>query len=102
MPGMTALSTAGVPSALTSCFDSVVRNPAVAGPNPTQTMSTSMRWRSTADGVGSVTGRLMTNATNKGNQFREHLRSESCKPCSRNPAVAGLRSGTVTNTHGAT
>ena len=26
--------------------DSVVRKPAVAGPKPTQTMSTSMRWRS--------------------------------------------------------
>ena len=43
---MTALSTAGVPSALTSCLDSVVRNPAVAGPKPTQTMSASMRGRS--------------------------------------------------------
>src|ERR1035438_10415438 len=46
MPGVVALSTAGVPSALTSCFESVVRNPAVAGPKPTQTMSTSMRGRS--------------------------------------------------------
>ena len=46
MPGITVLSTAGVPSGLTSCFDSPVRNPAMAGPNPTQTMSASMRWRS--------------------------------------------------------
>ena len=47
-PGTVALSTAGVPSGLVSCFDNVERNPAVAGPNPTQTMSAFMRWRSMA------------------------------------------------------
>jgi hypothetical protein len=67
MPGAVALSMAGVPSALTSCFESVVRNPAVAGPNPTQTMSTSMRWRSMVGEFGSVTGELITKTASKSN-----------------------------------
>jgi hypothetical protein len=46
MPGETALSTAGVPSGLESPRAIVVRNPPMAGPKPTQAMSTSMLWRS--------------------------------------------------------
>ena len=48
MPGMTALSTAGVPSGVDELLRERGEEPAVAGPKPTQTMSTSMRWRSTA------------------------------------------------------
>jgi len=44
-----------------------VRNPAVAGPNPTQTMSTSMRWRSMVGEFGSVTGELITKTASKSN-----------------------------------
>src|SRR5919197_3802556 len=50
MPGVTALCTAGAPSARPRA--SVVRNPPIAGPKPTQAMSTSMVWRSGAGAVG--------------------------------------------------
>ena len=45
---MVALSRAGVPSAFNSLLESVVRKPAVAGPKPTHTISTSIRCRSIA------------------------------------------------------
>ena len=48
IPGITVLSRAGVPSSFVRPRDSVVRKPAVAGPKPTQTMSTSIVWRSTS------------------------------------------------------
>src|SRR5919197_156165 len=51
MPGVTALCTAGVPSAKPRA--SVVRNPPIAGPKPTQAMSTSMVWRSGAAVISS-------------------------------------------------
>ena len=45
MPGMVLLSTVGVPSGFTRPRESVVKKPPIAGPKPTQTMSTSMVWR---------------------------------------------------------
>src|SRR5579883_678134 len=47
MPGITLLSIAGVPSSFSSFRDSVVRKPPIAGPKPTQAISTSMLARST-------------------------------------------------------
>src|SRR5664280_3129244 len=48
IPGAAALSTTGVPSSRVRLFASVVRKPPIAGPKPTQTMSTFMLWRSGA------------------------------------------------------
>ena len=50
---------AGEPSSLTKFFDSVVRKPPIAGPKPTQTMSTAMEERSTA-AAGSAERAVLT------------------------------------------
>jgi len=52
MPGDAALSSGGR-SAAASRLESVVRKPAIAGPKPTQAMSTAMDWRSIVVSVSS-------------------------------------------------
>ena len=47
MPGIALLSMASVPSSFISARDRVVKKPPIAGPKPTQTISTSILWRST-------------------------------------------------------